>query len=191
MRGHCLRVGLLLIFAVPAWATTIIRGSFPEIVAEAEIVFEGVVTDVRSKELPDRVIVTDVTFQVLRSLKGSPSEVVVLTFVGGTVGNQTLEISDMPRFARGDRDIVFAAPGRNGVSPLVRFMQGRFRIIRDERTGLDVVRQFDGTTVGSTAHVAGVPQGAASREAGVPMAPSEFASAVSAEVVRQIVTRGR
>src|SRR5687767_10341990 len=98
MRGHFIRVAVLLLVSLPTAATTIIRGTFADVVAEAEIAFEGVVVDVRSRELPSGIIVTDVTFNVVRGIKGNPTARVTLTFAGGTVGGRTVEVSDMPKF---------------------------------------------------------------------------------------------
>jgi hypothetical protein len=184
-RGLLLRLALVLLAVAPAQGTTIIRGTFSEIVAEAEIAFEGVVIEVKSREIPPDLIVTDVRFNVVRAIKGDPSGQVTLTFAGGTVGNRTVDFSDMPAFAPGQRDIILAAPGRREISPLVRFAQGRFRIVRDAQLGRDVLRQFDGTILGSPAHVAQPSRAVGILGFAAPMSPSEFASAMAAEVVRQ------
>ena len=185
MRGLFLRLALVLLAVAPVLGTTIIRGTFSEIVAEAEIAFEGVVIEVKSREIPPDLIVTDVRFNVVRAIKGDPSRQVTLTFAGGTVGNRTVEFSDMPAFVAGERDIILAAPGRREISPLVRFAQGRFRIVRDAQLGRDVLRQFDGTILGSREHVGQPSSGVGVLGFAAPMSPSEFASAVAAEVVRQ------
>lgn len=131
-----------------AFSTTVIPIGFDDLVAKAELIFVGQVIDRRSTYVsgPDRAIVTDVTFDVLRVLKGSAGLRTRLTFLGGRVGSDALIVSGMPQFDIGDRDMLFVSD-RIAASPLVGFWQGRFRVIRDPDTGREVIRTHGGGAV--------------------------------------------
>jgi hypothetical protein len=96
------------------------------------------------------VIFTYVTFDIEESLKGPARGQTTLQFRGGTVGDVTLHIADMPEFQMGDRDLLFVGD-RTAVSPLVGFMHGRFRIQHDASGNVDRVRTHDGRLVSTSA----------------------------------------
>ena len=137
----------LLAGVVAASSTTVIQPTFDELVTRAQLIFQGEVADRRSEwetSSQGRSIITRVTFNVASVLKGQAGTTVQLTFLGGTVGETTLHVSDMPQFLVGDRDVLFVSPDLHAVSPLVGFAHGRFRIVRDPVTGADEVRTHDG-----------------------------------------------
>lgn len=140
-------VSALLAGVVAASSTTVIQPTFDELVSQAQIIFQGEVADRASEweaSSQGPSIITRVTFSVANVLKGQAGTTVQLTFLGGTIGDTTLTVSDMPRFLVGDRDVLFVSPDLHAVSPLVGFAHGRFRIIRDPVTGADEVRTHDG-----------------------------------------------
>src|SRR6266404_5107792 len=108
-----LLLSLLLILcagvaAVSVRATTVIPPTFDQLVTEAELIFEGTVTDARSEwtgQGAERNIVTYVTFNIEDAIKGAPGKSYTIRMLGGTVDGQTIEVSDTPRFKTGDRDI--------------------------------------------------------------------------------------
>lgn len=55
----------------------------------------------------DQLIVSDTEVRVDETLKGAPQSVVTVTLEGGTVGDLTLEVSDMPPMKKGDRAVMF------------------------------------------------------------------------------------
>jgi hypothetical protein len=55
----------------------------------------------------DQLIVTRLQLQVDEVLKGAPAALVELDVEGGTVGDLTLEVSDMPTLRTGDRGVFF------------------------------------------------------------------------------------
>jgi hypothetical protein len=85
-----------------------------------------------------------VAFDVTRVLKGRLGLRTELTFLGGTIGDLTLRVADMPEFSVGDRDVLFVSPERYAVSPLVAFGYGRFRIVRDSATHIEQIYTHDG-----------------------------------------------
>lgn len=125
-----------------ARATTVIAPTFDELVAQAEIIFQGTVTEVKSQwtgEGAQRHIVSYVTFQVDEAIKGNAGVSYTLRLLGGTVDGQTMEVTDTPKFKAGDRDIVFVENNGTQFIPLVGIMHGRFRVREDKATGAEVV----------------------------------------------------
>lgn len=139
--------GAALAFACATMATTVIPPSFDELVSQAEIIFQGTVTDVRSEwtgEGAQRHIMSYVTFKVEDSIKGNPGANITLRMLGGTVGVETMQVSDAPKFKVGDRDILFVENNGTQFIPLVGIMHGRFHVQKDE-TGRDVVHTNEGS----------------------------------------------
>jgi hypothetical protein len=71
----------------------------------------GTVTDLQSRfdvnQYGDRLIVTEATLDVEETLKGGPSALERVDLEGGSVGDLTLSVSDMPVLRRGDRAVFF------------------------------------------------------------------------------------
>jgi hypothetical protein len=133
-------------FVSVALATTVIPPTFNDLVTHAEMIFQGTVTDVRSEWIGEggqRHIASYVTFKVDDAIKGNPGAKVTLNLMGGTVGAETMEVSDAPKFKVGDRDILFVENNGTQFIPLVGIMHGRFHVQKDE-TGRDVVLTNDG-----------------------------------------------
>jgi hypothetical protein len=129
-----------------ALATTVIPPTFNDLVTHAEMIFQGTVTDVRSEwtgEGGQRHIASYVTFKVDDAIKGNPGAKVTLNMLGGTVGAETMEVSDAPKFKVGDRDILFVENNGTQFIPLVGIMHGRFHVQKDQN-GRDVVLTNDG-----------------------------------------------
>jgi len=55
----------------------------------------------------DHLIVSDVMLQVEETLKGTPSATTFVTIEGGSVGNLTLDVSDMPSMKKDERAVLF------------------------------------------------------------------------------------
>jgi hypothetical protein len=139
----------------PARATTVIPPSFDQLVTQAELIFQGSVTDVRSQwvgEGAQRHIVTYVTFKVEDSLKGNSGPSYTVRMFGGTVGEDAMGISDAPTFKVGDRDILFVENNGTQAIPLVGIMYGRFHVQTDQ-AGEDVVTRNEGEPVKNVARL--------------------------------------
>lgn len=83
-----------------------------------------------------KLIITKITLAVEQSVKGSMPGTLVIEVVGGTIGDQTLRVSDVPEFRVGDRDVLFLNNHPHAVSPVVGSDQGLFRIINESATGV-------------------------------------------------------
>jgi hypothetical protein len=137
-------------------ATTVIPPSFDELVEQAQVIFQGTVTDVQSQWTGDgsqRRIVSDVTFQIEDPIKGTTSATYTLRMLGGTVGAESMGIADAPTFRVGDRDILFVENNGTQFIPLVGIMYGRFRVRTDTATGKELVANNEGQPVGGLANL--------------------------------------
>lgn len=134
-----LMAGVLVASASHAGATSLDRVSTDQLVAEAELIVQGVVkaveyrnSDVASGEhvaLPH----TFVTFGIERAFKGSAQggSSITLRFQGGPDGQgKALMIPGVPMFDVGDRDILFIRGNGTQIAPLVGWEQGRYRIVQ-------------------------------------------------------------
>jgi len=87
------------------------------------------------------------------AFKGNPGEQITLRMLGGTVNGQTMEVSDAPKFKKGDRDVLFVENNGTQFIPLVGIMHGRFHVKQDS-SGRDVIYKNDGSPLTSTDQVA-------------------------------------
>ena len=186
-------VGLLLTLAGTgvAQALTVIPRSFDELVARADTVFKGEVVASNSLWVgagATRHIATRVTFRVDETYKGGAAAQQTLEFVGGTVGDTTLEIPGVPRFEVGQAAVLFVVGNGTQFCPLVGVYQGRFHVVKDATTGVERVFTDDGLPVADTADLgqsdeAGVPRLKHSADARVPgMTIGDFRS----EILRRL-----
>jgi hypothetical protein len=134
-------------------ATTVIPPTFDQLVGDAELIFEGTVTDARSQWTgagAERHIVTHVTFNIEDAIKGVPGKSYTIQILGGTVDGETMEVSDTPRFKVGDHDILFVEHNGAQFVPLVGIMHGRFHVQTDA-SGRDVVAKDNGALLADAA----------------------------------------
>jgi hypothetical protein len=138
--------------AAPASSTTVTAPTFEELVQQSELVIVARVVATRSAWVDSRAgrsIVTDVTVSIERTLKGPTYAERSLEFLGGTVGEDTLRVDGVPEFHVGDRAVLFINEAGRPASPIVGFMYGRFPIVRDSTTGVDMIRTHDGRPLAS------------------------------------------
>ena len=149
MKKSFFLLAAIIALAPAAQATTVIAPTFDELVDQAEVIFQGKVTDVKSMwagEGGQRHIVSYVTFQIEESLKGNPGQSYTIRMLGGTVDGETMEVSDAPKFVVGDKDVLFVQNNGSQFIPLVGIMHGRFHVQRD-RSGRDSVLTNEGEAV--------------------------------------------
>ncbi len=135
--------------ALPSFATTYDPVTLAELVTRAEVIFVGEVVDVRPFPVTTRdgaVIKTRVVFRVQDPIAGTSSALETFDFFGGEVGDVGMAIAEMPRFAVGERRVVFARREQS-INPIVGFRQGLFQVQRDSR-GVDRVLTLDGAPLG-------------------------------------------
>ena len=103
------------------------------------------VTDVESSfavnEFGDQLIVSRVAFRVEETMKGPSQSTIEVMVEGGTVGDLTLEVSDLPRMERGKRAVLFLTSAADGRNIPHRRGAGLMELAADDRvtgTGLTV-----------------------------------------------------
>ena len=132
-----LSVGTLLSLLSPVHAATLDPLSPQELVEDAQLILQGVVTKIEyknSEAAPGHVSLphTFVTFAVERTFKGNAADKgqITLRFEGGPDGTgNAMMASGIPLFDLGDRDILFVGKNRDLPCPLVGWEQGRFRLL--------------------------------------------------------------
>jgi len=126
---------LLSVVIATAGATTLIRQGLERLTADNETVLHGRVTGIHSYWNADHsFILTDVSLQTIGTLKGAfATDEVVITLMGGTVGEITTLIIGGPELVPGSEYLIFlnredlpSAPDRLTVRDL---MQGVFDVV--------------------------------------------------------------
>ncbi len=161
-------------------ATTVIPPTFDQLVSQAEVIFQGTVTDVRSQwvgEGAQRNIVSYITFKIEDSLKGNPGQSYTIRMLGGTVDGETLGVSDAPKFKVGDDDILFVENNGTQFIPLVGIMYGRFHVLRDQ-SGVEMVTSNEGGPVKNVARLGRASEAAPSASTEANLTAAEFKAAI-------------
>lgn len=189
---RCRLILCLLAFApVLARATSVVPPEFSQLVAEADAIYRGGVTSVEARraERPNggSVIKTYVTIAIQRTLKGPEQPTVTLEFLGGTIGDETLEVGGVPKFTTGQRGYVFVQKNGRQFCPLVRLGHGRYRIARDEAGQKEFVQRDNGTPLREVGEVqlplTNLPLVAALRsDPAEALTPSEFENRIAQQV---------
>ncbi len=124
-----------ILFITPAvYASSIIEVSFPELCMNAELIFEGQVTSISAIQEPDTGnIWTQVSFDVIEKIKGPAiGGTLTLRFLGGTVGDLTLNVSDLKIPELNEHGIYFVESlSQNLENPLLGWSQGHYLIEMD------------------------------------------------------------
>ena len=141
-RGIAL-LAFLLGLGRAANAMVVVQRDFPELVARAEQIVVGTVSDIKQAADPSGAPATYVTFSDLTVLKGDVGDTLTLRFYGGESGAVVVRIADMPTFTLGERAVVFVAGNGQAVCPLVGVWQGRFHVRFDAEQQTDVVETDD------------------------------------------------
>jgi hypothetical protein len=124
----------VLLFACfkPSYATTVHRLSFDDLVSKSQSIVSGRAIDTRTYRSADgKLILTSYTFEVEQTLKGGAASTVVITTIGGRVGNTILHVAGMPSFSVGENAVVFLE--RSGAyNTVVGLTQGKFSVVNGE-----------------------------------------------------------
>ena len=182
---YLLPLALIAISFTYITATTVIPPTFEQLVQQAELIFQGTVTDVRSVwegEGAQRHINTYVTFQIGENMKGNAGSSYTIRILGGTVGDETMEVTDTPKFKMGDRDILFVEHNNDQFVPLVGINNGRFHVQRDGQTGRDIVVNGEGEPVRDVTKFGREEESVSPAEA---ISPDQFKSAIQKQLTDQ------
>jgi len=159
MRAFLLAPLLALLVTSAADAATVRYAAIEDLARDSGLVFWGTVASVQQFNLGTTGaprIVTDVTFDVHRVLKGdNPGSQFVLRLPGGTADGLTLAIPGMPRFDPGHEVVIFLEwTGQSWA--VCGLSQGAYRISADHEGRKWARRTFEGLTF-ATAHKAVAP----------------------------------
>lgn len=104
----CLALGVPLVAASTAAASTLIAMDLASLVEQSDYVLIGQAQSQQSR-YADKAIVTDVTLKVISSLKGSakPGDKLVVTSLGGSIGDVGLRVNGAASFKLGQSALVF------------------------------------------------------------------------------------
>ena len=94
---------------------------------------------------------------------------------GGTVGDQTIEVTDAPKFKLGDRDILFVEHNGSQFVPLVGIMHGRFHVQADASGTSERITKDSGAAM---ANVAKLGQDEVAAATGAAMSKADFKAAI-------------
>ena len=143
-----------LIWGTPVKASIVEALDLAELVAESDRIVIGRVVFAESFQRRSGTIVTVYRFQVERELLSnapSPDEEpeVLIQVMGGMVGNVGMRVEGEPKFAEGERALLFMEEGRNLAFRPVGMAQGVMRIrmqqgremVSQSREGLMLVRR--------------------------------------------------
>jgi hypothetical protein len=114
-------------------ATSVREVSMDEMLQQSQVVFEGTVTAIEASQTSQKRIHTYVSFEITDIIKGEyHGKTITLRFLGGTVGDVTMVVSDMRLPQEGEHGIYFVESlERFQVSPLYGWSQGHFVVNRD------------------------------------------------------------
>jgi hypothetical protein len=166
-------------------ATTVVAPTFEQLVGQAELVFQGTVTDVKSVwegQGAQSHIETYVTFQVGENVKGDAGSSYTIRMLGGKVGEDALVVDGAPKFEVGDREILFVEHNYDQFVPLVGISHGRFHVQQDQASGRDIVVNDEGEPVKEVAKLGREEQSATAAEA---LSPEQLKSAVKEQLKSQ------
>jgi hypothetical protein len=103
---------------------------------KAELILEGQVISMKSQWNEDQTrIYTDVTIRISERLKGEHSQgTVVVTHLGGEVGDVGEIYSETARFKENENVVVFLTKNEKGQYEVTGGSQGKYSVTRDEET---------------------------------------------------------
>lgn len=133
-------IGLVIAAAVlsgrPAGAITIVPMTFEQLVDESSGIVYARVRDVRGQWTSQRnAIESLITLDVLRHLKGSLGEQILLRLPGGEAGGLVNVLPGAPVLRQGDLVVIFLKARGPAIATALGLGQGIFRVGVDPRTG--------------------------------------------------------
>jgi hypothetical protein len=145
-----LAIMILLGLSDAVQATVLEKKSFEDLVVQSELAAVGRVFNVESHPTPDgRYAYTYVTVGELEVLKGTYRQpVITLRMDGGPQGNgKLLVVPGIPNFQVGEKVVLFVRGNGQRICPLVGWEQGLLRVVRDQRSGQEILKTSDGLKI--------------------------------------------
>jgi hypothetical protein len=125
----CLAIVLSLCGLSKVFATTMIALDLPALVDQSDYVVVGNAHS-ESARYSNGSIVTDVTLEVITSVKGpaKPGETLVVTHLGGAVGDVGMHVPGAANFRIGESALVFLSRAKEHTLNVTGMSQGLMRI---------------------------------------------------------------
>jgi hypothetical protein len=152
-----LLIGLALLLTLRLAATSVEPPALDSLLQQSGYVIRAVVksaTPQWQETDGQRYISTRVEFELREVIKGTPPAPLVLEFLGGRIGDEELTVTGMPALRVGDEHILFVHGGQQRLFPLVAMMHGLYPVLRESRTGEDLVLRSNGRPLYSADEVA-------------------------------------
>jgi len=192
----CVAVLACLAAFLPARATTVIQPSFDQLVGSADYIVRAQVKAVESEwrvnaaKPGERYIGTRITLDVREVIKGTPPQPLVISVVGGRIGDEELVVNGAPKFEAGDECILFVRGNGHSFFPLVGLMHGYFPVYRDIPTGRASVLRYNGQPLYSERQLdsSGTPAANFRSATSRPMTPEAFRDRIQQQQ-REIISR--
>ncbi len=156
MNTNTLRLPAALVFLVlglmagisTASAISVNPPTFTTLIEGSDDIVQGTVIDRECRWVTNQagyqVIKTYLTVHVNESVKGNTANTVTLVFLGGTVGEQTMEIGGMPTFNKGDRGWFFIRGNGRYLCPLAFAHHGAYLLQKNPRDASDRIVKLSG-----------------------------------------------
>jgi hypothetical protein len=144
-------VGVALVLAGSGLArgSTLVSTDLEDLTGRAELIFVG--RAVSNQVVPSgdgKFPFSFTTFWVEEVLKGRARDRdLTLRFHGGILGQEELAIAGMPEFAEGERYLLFVRGNGVLACPIVGWVQGQLRFVREPRSGALVLADHTGAAV--------------------------------------------
>jgi len=139
------QIGLTVLVAAAASATTLVRLSFDDLADKATAITRarcvGSMSVWRNGE-----IWTDTEFEVLEVSKGTAAGVLRISLPGGRVDHVQSQVDGVPVFRAGEEVYLFLWRGRGPGTYVLGWTQGTFRITRDANSRVARVTQDSAAT---------------------------------------------
>ncbi len=126
----------LICLVSPLAATSVVPPAFSDLVNGSDYIVrakvKSVTPEVRLRN-GSELIYTKVELEVLEVIAGTPPQPLVLTMMGGQLGDRKMMIQGAPGFTVGNEDILFVRGNGRGFYPLYAMMHGQYPLLRDEK----------------------------------------------------------
>ena len=133
---------MVLAISLPVSATVVVNMDIEQMAPVAPVVLVGEVNRVESSWNKDKTkIHTRAWITPSEILKG-PAKLgtVVVKTIGGKVGDTIAQLDGAPKFAEGEKVLVFLEPRKDGDGYLtIGLYMGKFKVFKDPKTGTEMV----------------------------------------------------
>lgn len=150
MTRHLIQMVLVLCMTTTIASARVKLIELDELPALAEYVIEGTVVAKTARwDAKGIMINTHYTIRVKTAIIGIAPAVMELSFAGGTVNGQTIEVSHTPVLEVGQTYILFSYENGRYSVPTVGHDQGVFKVVNDARTKQDLIVDYNGYQIES------------------------------------------